>query len=45
MKPFWVDEVERTIHSLDWWRDLWSKAEGIEIVDMRGNELLQTGMG
>jgi cyclopropane fatty-acyl-phospholipid synthase-like methyltransferase len=35
MKPFWVDEVERTIHSLDWWRDLWSKAEGIEIVDVR----------
>ena len=35
MKPFWVDEVARTIHSLSWWKDLWSKAEGIEIVDIR----------
>lgn len=35
MKPFWNDEVARTIHSLAWWRDLWSEAEGIEIVDIR----------
>ena len=35
MKPFWIDEVARTIHSLDWWKDLWSQAEGIEIVDIR----------
>jgi cyclopropane fatty-acyl-phospholipid synthase-like methyltransferase len=35
MKPFWNYEVARTIHSLDWWKDLWKKAEGIEIVDIR----------
>jgi len=35
MKPFWLDEVARTIHSLDWWKELWSKAEGIEILDAR----------
>ncbi|MGI5891120.1 MAG: SAM-dependent methyltransferase [Bacillota bacterium] len=35
MKPFWIDEVVRTIRSLDWWKDLWSQAEGIEIVDIR----------
>jgi len=33
MKPWWNDaEIARTIRSLDWWRDLWSKADGIEIV-------------
>lgn len=35
MKPFWNDEVARTIHSLDWWKDLWKQAEGIEIADIR----------
>ena len=35
MKPFWNDEVARTIHSLDWWKDLWCKADGIEFVDIR----------
>ena len=35
MKPFWNDEVARTIHSLAWWKDLWSEAEGIEITDIR----------
>ena len=35
MKPFWSDEVARTIRSLAWWKDLWSEAEGIEIVDIR----------
>jgi SAM-dependent methyltransferase len=35
MKPFWSDEVARTIRSLAWWKDLWSAAEGIEIVDIR----------
>jgi cyclopropane fatty-acyl-phospholipid synthase-like methyltransferase len=35
MQPFWNDEMERTLHSLDWWKDLWSKAKGIEIVDSR----------
>jgi len=35
MKPFWNDEVARTIHSLDWWKDLWKRTEGIEMVDSR----------
>lgn len=35
MKPFWIDEVARTIRSLAWWKDLWSEAESIEIVDIR----------
>jgi cyclopropane fatty-acyl-phospholipid synthase-like methyltransferase len=35
MKPFWGNEVARTIRSLAWWKDLWSKAEGIEIMDIR----------
>lgn len=35
MKPFWNDEVARTIHSLDWWKDLWSREKGIEILDIR----------
>lgn len=35
MQPFWIDEVAKTIHSLGWWKDLWSEAEGIEIVDVR----------
>jgi len=36
MKPFWSEpEVARTIRSLAFWRDLWHKAEGIEIVDIR----------
>jgi cyclopropane fatty-acyl-phospholipid synthase-like methyltransferase len=35
MKPFWSAEVARTIRSLDWWKELWCKAEGIEIIDIR----------
>ena len=35
MQPFWNSEMERTLHSLDWWQDLWKKAEGIELVDSR----------
>ncbi len=35
MQPFWIDEVSRTIHSLAWWKDLWSEAKGIELVDVR----------
>jgi len=34
MRPFWNDEVARTIRSIDWWKDLWTKAEGIEIIDI-----------
>ncbi|MCL1887239.1 MAG: methyltransferase domain-containing protein [Betaproteobacteria bacterium] len=35
MRPFWNDEVERTLHSLDWWKALWSREKGIEIVNCR----------
>ena len=36
MKPWWSNaEVARTIRSLGWWKDLWNKADGIEIVDIR----------
>ena len=35
MKSFWIDEVDRTIHSLDWWKNLWGMEKGIEIVDSR----------
>ena len=35
MKPFWNDEVARTIHSLDWWKELWSREKGMEIIDVR----------
>ncbi len=35
MQPFWNSEMARTLHSLDWWKDLWKKAEGIEMVDSR----------
>ncbi|MEW6529293.1 MAG: methyltransferase domain-containing protein [Thermodesulfobacteriota bacterium] len=34
MQPFWNDEIARTIRSIDWWKDLWKKAEGIEIVNI-----------
>jgi len=30
MQPFWNDEIDRTIRSIDWWKDLWNQAEGIE---------------
>jgi cyclopropane fatty-acyl-phospholipid synthase-like methyltransferase len=35
MRPFWNDEIERTLHSLDWWKNLWSKGKSIEIIDCR----------
>ena len=35
MKPFWNDEVNRTIRSLDWWEGLWRATEGIKIIDIR----------
>ena len=35
MKPFWNADVARTIRSLDWWKELWSKEKGIEIIDIR----------
>jgi cyclopropane fatty-acyl-phospholipid synthase-like methyltransferase len=35
MQPFWNSEMERTLHSLDWWTDLWKRTAGIEMVDSR----------
>ncbi len=35
MQPFWNSEMERTLHCLDWWKDLWKKADGIEMTDIR----------
>lgn len=35
MQPFWNDEMERTLHSLDWWKDLWNQEKGVELVDSR----------
>lgn len=35
MQPFWNDEMERTLHSLDWWKNLWSREKGIDLVDVR----------
>jgi cyclopropane fatty-acyl-phospholipid synthase-like methyltransferase len=35
MQPFWNDEMERTLHSLDWWKNLWNKTGGVEITDCR----------
>ncbi|MDL2258673.1 methyltransferase domain-containing protein [Eubacteriales bacterium OttesenSCG-928-K08] len=35
MKPFWVEDVARTIHSIDWWKNIWEDEKGIKIVDIR----------
>lgn len=35
MRPFWNSEVERTMHSLNWWKELWSKESSVELVDCR----------
>lgn len=35
MQPFWNNDIERTIHSMEWWQDLWRKEKNIEIVDCR----------
>jgi len=35
MQPFWaVPEVAKCVRGIEWWRDLFSKAEGIEIVNI-----------
>ena len=35
MQPFWaVPDVARCIRGIEWWRELWSKTEGIEIVNI-----------
>lgn len=35
MKPFWNDDVARTIRSFAWWKELWTRTVGIEIVSIR----------
>jgi hypothetical protein len=30
MQPFWNSEMERTLHSPDWWNDLWQRAGRID---------------
>lgn len=35
LKPFWNDDMARTIHSLDWWKNLWETEKGIEMIDIR----------
>lgn len=35
MQPFWNSEMERTLHSLEWWEELWMGTEGIDMVDSR----------
>jgi SAM-dependent methyltransferase len=35
MQPFWdVPEVARCVRGIEWWKDLFSKAEGIDIVNI-----------
>lgn len=35
MKPFWNSEMERSIHSLQWWKNLWSQTRGLEIINIK----------
>lgn len=35
LQPIWNSEIARTMHSLDWWKNIWSKTEGLEILDTR----------
>lgn len=35
MQPFWNSEVERTLRSLKWWKDLWSTEKSIQLIDCR----------
>jgi len=35
MQPVWNSEMERTLHSLGWWKELWGRENGIEIIDCR----------
>jgi len=35
MQPFWeVPEVAKTVRGIEWWQALWSKTQGIEIVNV-----------
>jgi len=35
LKPFFSKEDAETFQTADWWRNLWSMADGVEIVDCR----------
>lgn len=35
MRPFWNSEVERTMHSLPWWQQLWAGEESVELLECR----------
>ncbi len=35
MQPFWKGDEKRTIHSLDWWKELWRWEKSIEMVEIR----------
>ena len=35
LKPFFSQDEAETFHSVDWWRNLWSEAEGVEVTDCR----------
>lgn len=32
LQPFWNSEMERTLHAVSWWQDLWQKTKNLEIV-------------
>lgn len=34
MKPFWNEDVARSIHSIEWWMKIWEDTDGIEIIDV-----------
>ena len=35
MQPFWdVPEVAKTVRGIEWWKNLWSRAAGIEILNI-----------
>ncbi|MCL2480971.1 MAG: class I SAM-dependent methyltransferase, partial [Spirochaetaceae bacterium] len=35
LKPFFSKADAETFQTLDWWENLWSRAEGVEIIDRR----------
>jgi len=46
MKPWWDEpEVARTIRSIDWWKELWSKTDGIEIEYVREMDCCKQSWG
>lgn len=35
MQEIWNSEMSRTLHSIEWWQELWQKCAGIEIVEIK----------